>query len=622
MSCPATVKTLLMGLIPAVLFSLSTPLAKAQTEEVKQEQEIPIYQAPTITITATRSPKSVRDVSASVSILTSEDIATSNATSCTELLNTLPGLFVHKTGAFGRADVEIRGLGARGTRVMVLVDGRPVKMGLFGCTITHSLPLDNVERIEVVRGPMSVLYGSDALGGAINILTQKPTKPLQMDYTFSYGTYDTYQHRLRAGGTRGAWNFYATADKRKSDGHLTNSAYDGSDFTTRLGYQLNGNIEAILSGKYFDGYKEEPLRTTDPDTLVPQTWNDYKRGAVDLTLTGKWSQWTGLIKVYRNFGEHEFSDGWHSRDFTNGAVVHSTGKFFDGNELTLGLEFRQQGGKSLGTSPGNWDKKEYAVFLHDEQILLKRLIVTLGGRYNQDEIAGSQLCPQLGLVFHPRQGTILRGAVNKGFRSPQINELYIFPSSNKELKPEIVWNYEIGLEQRIVEGVTVDLVGYRMKGENLIQTESVPGRRPPLQFQNTGKFEFKGLEAGLKARIGKGFFSQIYYTYLNPGEKTQGRPGDKLDLAFRYHWKKLALSLTSQYVTDYFAADNRKEAIPDYFVTNVKLTYELLSGFQAFLGIDNMFDEDYATYADLPGGAAGVYSMPGRTVISGLTIKF
>ncbi|MBL7075303.1 TonB-dependent receptor [candidate division KSB1 bacterium] len=276
----------------------------------------------------------------------------------------------------------------------------------------------------------------------------------------------------------------------------------------------------------------------------------------------------------------------------------------------------------MGNSPGEWDKAEYAVFFHDEQILLRKLIFTFGARYNQDEIAGSEFCPQAGLVFHPRGGTILRGAVNKGFRSPQINELYLFPPSNTDLKPEKVWNYEVGLNQRILAGVDIDIVGYLIKGEDLIQKETNPNPPPMYKFRNTGEFDFRGIEAGLKAQIGAGLSVRIYYTYLDPGEKTRGRPGDKVDFALRYARRKLALSLTAQYVADYFAEDNWGEPISDYLVINAKLNYKIVPGFRVFLAVDNFLNRDYAIYVDLPGGSAGVYTMPGRAVTGGVSFSF
>jgi len=433
------------------------------------------------------------------------------------------------------------------------------------------------------------------------------------------GSNHTSQNRLRVGGVHGPWDLYATADRRRSDGYLPHSSYKGNDFTARLGYEITGNLEAALTGKYFDGYKEEP--TTDPDT-ISETWNDYKRGAVDLTLTSKWKRWNGLIKLYRNFGKHELSDGWHSQDFTNGAVFNGSGKVFPNNELTIGAEFRQQGGKRISQPLGEWDKAEYALFLHDEQILFRKVILTYGGRYNQDEISGGEFSPQVGLVFHPREGTAIRGAVNKGFRSPQINEFYLFPPSNTNLKPEEVWNYEVGFTQRIVEGVKVELVGYRMKGKNLIQKEKVPGHTPPFQFQNTGKFEFKGMDVGLRVQVNRELSGRIYYTYLDPGEKTTGRPGDKIDLSLRYAGKRLRFSLTGQYVADYFAADDRKEPIPDYFMANTKLSYEFIPHLETFFAVDNIFDREYEIYADIPGDQAGRYTMPKRVLTIGLNLKY
>jgi len=582
------------------------------------EEKAPVYWMDQIVVTATRMERAVKDLSATVSVVTSDDIEASNVNSCTDILGTLPGVFVQKTGAFGRADVEIRGLGGRGRKVMVLVDGRPVKMGLFGCTITHSLPLDNVERIEVVRGPLSVLYGSDALGGVINIITKKPTKPVQVDYTLSYGSFDTYVQRLRAGGSRGRLSLYATADKRKSRGHLPSSSYDGSDYTLRMGYKLAEGLDAALSCKYFKGHKEEPLRANEIDTL--NAWNDYERGALDLSLSGRFKGWELMAKVYKNLGEHEFSDGWHSRDFTDGAIVHGSGRPFSGNTLTAGFEFRRQGGKSFNWPKGKWDKSEYAIFLHDEQVLFDKAIFTLGGRYNYDDASGGSFCPQVGLVVHIKEGASIRASINKGFRSPQINELYMFPPHNEDLKPEEVWNYEVGLSGRI-EDVEAELVGYRMKGENMIQLEKNPNPPPKFKFQNTGSFDFKGIELNVRARMAEGLLGTFSYTYLDPGDMTKGRPGDKLDMSLKYSRRKLSLSVKGQYVWDYFAADGRKEKIPDYFVADAKLSYELLPGFLGFLAVDNIFDADYKVYADLPGGKAGLYKMPGRAVTVGLSLK-
>lgn len=591
-----------------------------RTASADDTPETPAYWMDEIVVTATRTQHAIRDLSASVSVVTRQEIEASNANSCMDVLGALPGLFVQRTGAFGRADVDIRGIGERARKVMVLVDGRPVKMGIFGCTVTHSLPLSNVERIEVVRGPSSVLYGSDALGGVINIITRKLAETQEVDGTISYGTFGTVQYGVRGGMARGPVDFYVTADSRRSDGHLANSAYDGQDLTARAGYWLTQRWGLSLSSTYFEAHKQEPLRATDPDTMVSGIWEDYHRGAVDLTLTGRWNAWDTTLKVYRNFGEHEFWDGWHSTDFTNGATLNASGRLSARNELTAGLEFRQQGGEALGTFPGSWRKSEVAVFCHDEQTLAERLVLTFGARCNHDEVSGNVLCPQAGVVLHARPGTTLRATANRAFRAPQINELYVLPPANADLEPETVTSYEAGVTQQLVRGVDVDLTGYVSDGDNLIQKESLRGGGPPFRFQNTGTFRFTGLEVALRAQLAPAASARISYTYLNPGAKTQGRPGDKLDLALRGARGRLGVSLGAQYVARYFAADNSLSPIPDYFVADTKLTYRLTSGLRATLAVDNLFDNAYDVYVDLSSGA-GVYSMPGRSFSGGLVLE-
>ncbi|MDI6840884.1 MAG: TonB-dependent receptor [bacterium] len=566
-------------------------------------------------LTATKTEMTLKELCTAVSIIGVDEIDASNATSCTDIIGNLPGVFVMKTGAFGRADVNIRGIGGNGTQLMVLIDGMPVKTGLFGWIVTHSLPLNNVERIEVVRGPLSVLYGSDALGGVINIITKRPRKEKEVNYTASYGTYRTYGYQICGGGTFGNFSCYFTSDRKDSDGHLYNSEYQGEDYTTRLGYKLSKNTEVSFLGKYFEAEKEEPAPSPDG------TFNDYKTTAFDITLNSKGKWWDGSFKIYHNYGHHLFSDGWHLQDFTNGTIANfSNNNIIMGNELNIGAEYRQQGGKEIyepdtGTT---LSKYEYGIWCQDEYRVLDRFILSAGVRYNWDEVSGKDISPQVGAILHLRDGATLRSRVAKGFRAPSLNELFMFTYSNKELNPEVVWNYECGLSQQIVEGVNIDVTLYRMEGNNLIQISQGRTNR----FQNTGRFEFKGIEASIITQLKRlnGHFS---YSYLNTAEHTQGRPGTKVDAVLMYSPDRsgLGISLSAQYVTDYFAQDSSNERIDDYIVVNTKLAYKLIPVAELFLAIDNILDRDYKIWVDLPGASAGKYIMPGRTFTAGLSIK-
>ena len=598
----------LLALGQVALAEEPRPVEEAKPEKYKA------FDLGEVVITATKTERLVEDTSASVSVITEDEIEASNATSVMDIIGTLPGVFVKKQETFGRSDINIRGIGQNGRRIMVLIDGRPVKVGLFGCTVTHSLPLDNVERIEVIRGPASVLYGTDALGGVINIITKEAEKKFEADLTASYGTHDTQQYLLQLGGKYDTWDYYLTADKKKSDGHRENGGYDGLDYTAKLGYLLTENIKAILTGKYFNGEKEQPGSIIDP---TPDDRQDYERAAGDLTIKGNFDDWDASLKLYENYGHHRFwgTDNWHHKDYTYGTMLKYSNRFWENNELVAGIDYRWQEGKRLPPQePGEWDKWEIAPYLLDEYTFWDRLILSLGGRYNHDSVYGGAFCPHFGAVYHLTEDTSFRGAINKAFRSPQLNELYMFPPSTTDLDPEELWNYEIGLDQRITDWLVGDIVFFLMEGDNLIEVRTNPDPPPYKKFYNTGKFHFHGMELGLDFWLGKGFSSKFFYSYLDTASKTAGRPEDKFDLILEYRDGPFGAYLNGQYVADLYDQNNHQDKLKNYFVANAKVTYWVIDNLQAFFAVDNIFNEKYEIEKDYP--------MPGTAFTGGVKARF
>lgn len=591
---------------------------KAADEKKKKDTKPTFHPHEEIIVTATMTPKAVKDCSVSTSVVGADDIKALPASNALNLLNSLPGVFIRRTGDFGRADVDIRGIGQRGRRIAILVDGRPEKMGLFGCVITHTFPLDNVKRIEIVRGPSSVLYGSEALGGVINILTRMPRTKFETDFFTSYGSYNTRQYNLRHGGNLKRLHYYLTLDRRSSDGHRENSSYSGSAFTGKVIVDLSKRYSVSFQGKYFDGKKYEAGPIGIPLT---DFWNDYKRGAVDFSLSGKGDRDEVFLKLYRNFGHHRFSDGWHSRDSIHGGIIRYTSRKMANNELTAGADFRILGGKSYNWPRGEWNKNEGAFFIQDELVLRGRFILSAGVRWHRDSLYGSTICPHGGFVFQLDEKTSLRGTVNEGFRSPQLNELYMFPAANPDLRPERVWSFEVGFRQKMAGWLTLEGAFYKMKGSDLIQTVPCDSPPPRFKFMNTGEFSFKGAEFSLRADFDQKLSGILFYTYLDSGNMTRGRPGQKLDFSFRLREKFFYVSLQTQYVTDYFAGDDSANPLPSYFLLNSRLILNISPILEFFLDINNLFNRDYRIYVDLPGIAAGVYPMPGRNLNFGFRIK-
>lgn len=591
---------------------------KKEKKGVENKEYYDIKKVEEVVVTATMTPRSLKDCASTVNVVNRSDIDALSADSALSVLNHTPGIFVNRSGDFGRADVDIRGLGQNCRRVAVLVDGKPEKMGLFGCAVSHAFPLDNVQRIEVVKGPASVLYGGEALGGAVNIITRMPEEKSETDITAFYGSYNTRRLNLKHGGNLDGFKYFLTFDKRDSDGHIDNAGYSGYSVTGKLVYDLSDHTRLSFQGKYFDGKKYEPGTVDNP---VFDFWNDYERGAVDLSLTRTWKKNEFFVKVYRNFGKHQFSDGWDSRDRTDGAVVRFTTRGIKNNELTLGGDFRYFGGKSYGFPVGEWDKNEGALFVQNEYIFSAKWILSTGLRVQFDSLYGRELCPHLGLVFQVSGNTLFRGALSKGFRSPQINELYMYPPANADLEPERVWNYELGFQHNVGGRVTLKGSLFHMNGSNLIQT--VPNSAPPplFIFANTGEFSFYGAEVEVEARIDHHLSGSIAYSYLDVGDLTKGRPGRKIDAFLRFRNQPVSAAFQLQYVTDYYAADFAERRIPSYFLLNARFTVSLLKDIALLVDVNNIFDNEYNIYGEFPGLTAGLYRMPGRNIQVGIRFK-
>ncbi|MCK4549485.1 MAG: TonB-dependent receptor, partial [Candidatus Krumholzibacteria bacterium] len=248
----------------------------------------------------------------------------------------------------------------------------------------------------------------------------------------------------------------------------------------------------------------------------------------------------------------------------------------------------------------------------------ERITLTAGARYNHDGVAGEEVSPSFGLVWRLFDRTSLRAVAAHGFRSPQINELYMFPPSNEDLEAERVWNYEMGLRQKIPGGLEMDISVYRMDGENMIELADNPSPPPMMRFANTGDFVFDGMEVSLDGNWRGGFSGNVSWTKLDPGRWTKGRPGTKIDFGLSQHAKRYKVRLSGRYIDDYYAGNDSTDPIPSYMVIDIYGEAIVTGGVSVFAGLNNIGDEEYSIYTDLPGGQAGLYLMPGRTVTAGL----
>lgn len=582
------------------------------TQKLSSQQEV-YLSAEKIAYTPTRYDMEVKNLPLSASVVTAEELKQLNLYQTTDILDLIPGVFITKTSAFGRADVNIRGIGNNGRQLGIFIDGRPDKMAIMGCSVTHTLPFNNVERIEIIRGPESVLYGAEAFGGVVNIVTRKTKKDFEASLNLYGGSFNTQISRFQLGQKFGNFNYFISADRRYSDGHTTNSSYKATDFDGNLGYVFCDGSQVRFSGKYFDGLKYEPL----PATVG--TWNDYKRGSLDLSYDKNFSFANLTTKIYRSFGEHKFSDGWHSKDTTDGAILYGNSKILKDNTLSYGIDYRKQWGEILGgVGPKflkEYQKYDYGIYLDDKHVFFEKLTVNLGARYHYDEYAKDYISPKAGVVFSLFENTILRGLWSNGFRPPHLNDLFLFASANPDLKPEKITNVEFGLRQEISKIAYFDITVFNMKGEDLIQV--VSGKK-----QNIGKFDFDGLEFITEVNPLKWLKFSLNYSYLDTKDKVVAQPKNKVVGVFSFKYGKFSGSLSDEYVNEYYyLAGNAKQKLDDYNVLNLKLTYEIVKNLNLYTTVDNLTDLEYKIYTEVP-SASGVYTMPRRTFGLGVVYNF
>jgi outer membrane receptor protein involved in Fe transport len=396
--------------------------------------------------------------------------------------------------------------------------------------------------------------------------------------------------------------------RNSSDGYQENSSSNTEAYQGNLIYNINDNWKLENYAKYVDAYKQDPAAVGD--TSVPEGYQNYERGVFDVSVYGKEGEMDFQIKMYRTYGCHQFSDGWESKDRTDGLNSSCMLSLLRGNKTQAGVEFYKQYGNWI--SNGAWDRKVYEGFVHTEQ---KTAFINLSGgmRYTSMENSEGVFSYDGGIVFKYND-TRVRGKTGKGFRLPSFNDLYLFPASNPSLVSEELWNYEIGLRQKLSSVADLDVALYRMNTDNFIRFSPVS-----RQFENVDTLIEKGLEVSLGVYPIDWLKLNISYSYIDRGERTQGVVGEKVSGSITFERNIFEGRFSGRYIKDYYAADNHLEVIPSYYVFDSRLNIKPKDYISLSLGIDNILDKDYVRYVEVP-NAVGLYSMAGRTFRIGVVL--
>ncbi len=597
-----------------IFLGVSTAFSAVKTGKTEKDSIDIRYRFDPVIKTASKISGAQRDQVASITLIGGPELRNAPTDAVFELVKVhIPGIYVTEWGVMGfgvagsaAGKISMRGIGGSAdTHVLILRNGRPDFMGLMGCTIADEFSTDGVERIEVLRGPASFLYGTNATAGVINIVSARMTENgFRTEFGGGYGTFDSRKLMLSHGGKLGKLDYMLTGTSRRTDGHRTdaNSRYQGNFFTSHAGYAPGKNTSLEWNMTYADMTIYDPGPDTGP---FEDHRYDVLRYGGDVTLTHDGKLGETNLKLHGNFGKHNFYDGWHSTDRMLGAILYQNIKPWAGNMTTLGFDYKRYGGSAENRlSPadyGTYYITEYAPYMHVQQMFLKHFIASAGIRMERHSRYGSEILPKVGLVAHLLPVTSLRLSAAKGFRSPSIREMYFFPPQNADLEPERLWNVEAGATQYLGKRLKLDAVLFRSEGSNLVRASN-PGF--PFHWVNSGAFIHTGYELTADWMPVDGLTINTSWSKLDLGDQTLYSPGKKLTAYISYRFRWFSMALDFLHVMDLYGADFRKNPLKDYTLLNATLQTDVLRRINLKFSVKNVLDADYY--------AMWGYPMPGR----------
>ena len=445
------VTLLVVVLIPGASFGqgLSSPEGEG-TKDVER-----------VVVTATKVETPQAELGASVSVITDDDVRAYNYNRIEEALRNVPGVEIQRSGSLGKtATIRIRG--ASNQQVVVLVDGMRMMSPTQGFAELSELTLDGLDRIEIVRGPQSTLYGADAIGGVVNIITKKGQGPIQGSLWLEGGNYNTFREQANVQGSYGGFNFNVSASRYDTSGHFDNDDSDLTSVSGRIGYDFPWKGELSLTGRYSKLNVDLPVFSTIPPPTVydPNAQSQSETYFYNLMYKQALFSW---LNVSARYGQWWNNSGFQNvpppGSFTTisqidtrrqEAEVLASARLASWNTLTLGYENRAEQGSNRGTFRKSLETN--SGFAQDEIRIFDRFFVVGGLRYDDNNAYGNALTPRVAasLVFK-ESGTKFHGSWGKGFRAPTINDLFFPGFGNPDLKPERSEGYDIGIDQRFLE---------------------------------------------------------------------------------------------------------------------------------------------------------------------------
>jgi vitamin B12 transporter len=483
-----------------------------------------------VVVTATMVATPLEQLGATVTVVTGDEITQYNYDRLEDVFRQVPGVQVQATGSPGKAtSLSIRGGGSQ--RSIVLIDGLRTASPTLGSTDIAEFTIDSIDRIEIVRGPQSTLYGADAITGVVNIITKKGQGAPSASVWVEGGNYNTFREQVNVQGAFGGFNFNVTGSQFNTGGNLPHDDSGQSAVSGRIGYDFPWKGELSLTGRYSYLNLELPIFSAPPTVFDPNATNQLETGLYNVKYTQPiFDWWNVTASVGQYFNNSNFRDTPPPGDFTTISKVNtsriqgdvlSTFTIPKWNTLSLGWEYRSESGtnNTTGSFPTTFTDtlNTLAFFGQDELSLFDRLFLGGGLRWEDNNQFGTSLTGRASAALVIKEtGSKLRYAWGQGFRAPTINDLF-FPGgfANPDLKPERSTSWEIGADQRLWrDRIRFGATYFNQNFSDLIQFVFDPTTFLFIP-ENVGRAQIRGVEAYASFDPFDWIGFYVNYTYLD-----------------------------------------------------------------------------------------------------------
>ena len=582
-----------------------------------------------------------------VSIVNSRQL---EATGKTQLLSALsgevPSLFVSQRNIFGfgvsnggSGGIKIRGVGGSPTNaILMMVDGQPQFAGLYSHPVADFYETEYVDHVEVLRGPGSVLYGSNAMGGVINVITKQARQDgVHTTLSTQYGSYNTWQSSITNMVRKGKFSSLVSLGYDRTDGLQDHFDFKQASLYAKLGYDVAKNWSLFADYSLMNFIGNDPiyakLRNAESNDIYHQ---NVTRGEASVTLSNQYaaSATNGAVRIYYSYGNHYIDDPnhFHSLDDRFGILAYQNFSPWKMATATVGFDFNTYTGKipmsgghayGDGSRPAQMqtiDRKsitEYSPYITLQQALFKGILTLNGGlRMANSDRFGSHWLPQVGFAVHPGDDWTLKASLAKGYRNPSFREMYLYAVANPDLNPESMMNYEASIAKHFSRYLSMDVTAYFSEGSNLIQTASVPTADGGTtnRNMNTGSFINKGIEVSAQSHPLDVLSLRASYSFMHTSlSNLTAAPKNQYFLGIGWQALKwLSVDAELKGVGGLYVADNVERQ--NYALLGLRLTYKPVKFLDIFAHFDNIANAKYQINYG--------YEMPGFTAMGGVKVRF